>query len=110
MESGTHFIELKERELKDRELKIKWDHKELFFKPIIEFTDDMDKYKQKEMRKIRPIKNTFYDWLIYYILDPIRKSVGGSKDKIVSVFKTNTTKQAVYGRGKKPNKTKIQKQ
>ena len=31
----------------------------------------------------------------------MRKSVGGFKDKIVSLFKTNTPKQAVYGRGKK---------
>ena len=52
MEFEKHFIELKDRELKDRELKIKWDHEELFFKPIIVSTDDMDKYKQKEMRKI----------------------------------------------------------
>ena len=31
----------------------------------------------------------------------MRKRVGGFKDKIVSLFKTNTPKQAVYGRGKK---------
>ena len=45
--------------------------------------DDMDKFEQREMKKIR-------------------KSVDGFKDKIVlSLFKTNTPKQAVYGRGKK---------
>ena len=61
----------------------------------------MGKFEQKEMKKIRPIKNTWYDWLINYIPEPIRKSVGSFKDKIVSPFNTNTPKQIVYGRGKK---------
>ena len=29
--------------------------------------EDMDKFEQKEMNKIRPIKNTSYHWLINYI-------------------------------------------
>ena len=53
--------------------------------------DDMDKFQQKEMKEIRPIKNTWYDWIINS--EPIRKSVGGFKDKIISFFKTNTPKQ-----------------
>ena len=44
------------------------------------------------MKKIRPIKNTWYNWLINYIPDPIRKNVDGFKDKIISLFKTNTPK------------------
>ena len=36
----------------------------------------MDKLEQKEM-KIRPIKNTWYGWLMNYIPKPIRKRVGG---------------------------------
>ena len=68
--------------------------------------DDVDKFDQKEMTKTRPIKNTWYDWLINYIPDPIRKSVGDFKDKIVSLFKTNTPKQAVCGREKKLSKQK----
>ena len=64
----------------------------------------MDKFNQKEMTKTRPIKNTWYDWLINYIPDPIRKSVGDFKDKIVSLFKTNTPEQTVYGREKKVSK------
>ena len=52
----------------------------------------MDKFEQKEMMKMRPIKNTWYDWLINYTSEPIRKSTGGFKDKIVSLFKTNTPK------------------
>ena len=41
--------------------------------------------------------NTWYDWLINYILEPIRKIVGGFKDKVVSLSKTNTFKQTLYG-------------
>ena len=29
----------------------------------------MDKFEQKEMKRIRPIKNTWYYWLINYICD-----------------------------------------
>ena len=58
------------------------------------------------MKKISPVKNTWYDWLSNYIPEPIRKSVGGFKDKIVSLFKTNTPKQTVYGREKKLSKLK----
>ena len=63
---------------------------------------------KKKIKKIRPVKNTWYDWLINYILESIRKSVGGFQNKIVSLFKTNTHKQTVYGRGKKLSKPKIQ--
>ena len=73
---------------------------------------DMDRFEKKETKKIRPIKNTWYGQLINYIPEPIRKSVGGFKDKIVSLFKTNTSKQTVYGRGKKlwkPKKQNIKK-
>ena len=52
------------------------------------------------MKKIRPIKNTWYDWLNNYLPKPIRKSVGDFKDKVISLFKINTPKQTVYGRGK----------
>ena len=60
------------------------------------------------MKKTRPIKNTWYDWLINYIPQSIRKSVGGFKDKILSLFKTNTPKQTMYGSGKKQSKPKTQ--
>ena len=46
----------------------------------------MDKFEQKEMKKIRPIKNSWYDWLINYIHEIIRKSADGFKDKMVSLF------------------------
>ena len=54
--------------------------------------------------------NTWYDWLINYIPESIKKNVGGSKGKVVTLFKTNTPKQTVYGRGKKLSKPKPQKQ
>ena len=68
--------------------------------------DDMDNFEQKEIKKTRPIKNNWYDWLINYIPEHIRENVGGFKDKIVSLFKTNTPKQTVYGSGKKLSKPK----
>ena len=73
LELEKDFIELKDSELKDREVKIKRDIEELYFKPIIVSVDDMDKLEQKEMKKIRPIKNTWYDCLINHIPEPIRK-------------------------------------
>ena len=51
----------------------------LLFKPVIVSIDDVDKFEQKEMKKIRSIKNTWYDWLINYILDPIGKCLVGFK-------------------------------
>ena len=60
---------------------------ELFFKPIIVSIDEMDKFEQKEMKKIRPIQSAWYDWFINYIPASIRKSAGSFKDKIVSFFR-----------------------
>ena len=57
------------------------------------------------MKKKRPIKSTCYHWLINYIPEPIRKTVGGFTDKVVSIFMTNTTdnygKQTVYSEASK---------
>ena len=64
------------------------------------------------MKKIRSIKNTCHDWLINYIPELMRKSVGGFKDKVVSIFKTKIPKQTVHGKGKrltKPRKPFIKK-
>ena len=38
---------MKDRELKDREVKIKREIEELFLKPIIVSIDDIDKFEQK---------------------------------------------------------------
>ena len=48
------------------------------------------------MQKIRLIKNTWFDWLIDYFPESIRKSVGGFKNRILNIlniFKRNTPKQ-----------------
>ena len=68
----------------------------------------MNRFGKKEMKKIRPIKNTCSDSLINYIPEHIRKSVDGFKDKIVNPFKTKTPKQTMYGRRKKLSKPKTQ--
>ena len=48
-------------------------------------------------------------WLFdNYIPDPTRKSVGGFKDKSLSIFKTKTSKQAMSRRGKKLSKPETQ--
>ena len=101
-------MELKIRELKDREVKIKREIEELFSKPIVVSIEDIDKFEQEEMKKLMPIKNTSYDWLVNYIPEAIIKILGSSKDKIASFFNTNTPKQIVYWRGKKLCKPKIQ--
>ena len=105
---AKYFIELKVTELKDREIKIKKQIEKLFSKEIIVFIDDIDRFEKEEMKKIRPTKNICHDWLINHIPKSIRKSLGVFKDKIVSLFKTNTPKQTVYGRGKKLSKPRNQ--
>ena len=65
-------------------------------------------YKNENIEKKR--KNTWYNWFIDYIPESIRKIAGGFKDKDVSLFKTNTPKQIVYGRGEQLSKPKTQKQ
>ena len=67
--------------------------------------DDIDK-SEDEMKKIRSFKNTWYSWLINYIPEPIRESVGGFKDKFVSIFKKKQPNKIVHGRGKKLSKPK----
>ena len=57
------------------------------------------------MKKIRPIKNTWHDWLIIFL------SVSALKDKIASLYKSITLEQTVseqtfYGRGQKLSKPK----
>ena len=110
LELEKDFIESKCGELKDREVKSKREIEELFFKPIIVSIDDMDNLQEKEMKKIRPIKNTCYDWLIKYIPETITKIVGHFIGKVAGLFKANTPTQTVYGREKKSNESKIQKQ
>ena len=55
LELEKDIIELKDSKLKDRESKIEREIKELFFKLIIVTIDGVDKFEQKEMKKIRAI-------------------------------------------------------
>ena len=71
-----YFKELKDRELKDREEKIKREIEERFFKPIVVSKDDMDKFEEQEMKKIRSIKRNWFDW-------SIKQNVMGKKPKII---------------------------
>ena len=48
LELEKDFTDLKDRELKDREVKIKREIEELFFKPITVSRDDMDKVEKKK--------------------------------------------------------------
>ena len=51
-ESENDFMELK-----GREGKIRREIEELFYKLIIVSKDDIDKFEEQEIKKIRPIKN-----------------------------------------------------
>ena len=62
LELGKYLIEWKDRELKNREVKMKSEIKELFFKSIIVSIDDMEKFEEKEMKKIRPIDKKKCRW------------------------------------------------
>ena len=105
LELEKDIIEFKDRESKDREIKIKRAIEVLFFKPIIASTDDMENFEEKEMKKVPPFKNNWYDWLVNCISEPVRKSLGFIIDEFISLFKTNSPKKTVYGRGKKLNKS-----
>ena len=58
LELVKDVIESKDGEFEDREMKFKREIEELFFKPIIVSIDDRDKFEEKKMKKIKPIKNT----------------------------------------------------
>ena len=64
--------------------------------------------KKKELKKLTSIKNIWYDWWINYTTKPLIKNVSVLKDKVMSLYKTNTPKQTVYGRGKKLSKPRKQ--
>ena len=54
-------MELMDRELKDRKEKIKREIEELLHKPI---KDDMDKFEEQEMKKMRPVIRKWFGRLI----------------------------------------------
>ena len=55
LELKIFFFELKDRKLKNREVKIKWKIQELFLKPIIVSADVMDKYERKKWDQLKTL-------------------------------------------------------
>ena len=55
LELKIFFFELKDRKLKNREVKIKWKIQELFLKPIIVSADEMDKYERKKWDQLKTL-------------------------------------------------------
>ena len=69
--------------------------------------------KKKIWGRKRPIISSWYNCLINYISEPIRKFASSFKDKSISIFKTKTPEnysKQTEGRGKKLSKLKIQKE
>ena len=62
--------------MKDKEEKFKREIEELFYKPIVVSKDDLDKFEEQEMKKIRQIKRNWFDRLI-------KESVMRKKSKII---------------------------
>lgn len=56
-----YFIEIKDSKLTDRQVILKQEIAESFFKPITETIGDIDKFEQKELEKERHIINNLYD-------------------------------------------------
>ena len=56
LELEKDFIKMKDKDLLDREVKIKGELEELFFKKIIVSIDDMDKF-EKKMKKVKTLNH-----------------------------------------------------
>lgn len=56
-----YFMEIKDSKLTDRQVILKQEIAESFFKPITETIGDIDKFEQKELEKERHIINNLYD-------------------------------------------------
>ena len=67
---------LKDREMKDREEKVIREIEELFHKITVMSKDDMDKFEEQEMKKIRQILKKWYDQLV-------KQSLMGKNQKII---------------------------
>ena len=91
LELQKDFIKLKDRELKDREVKIKREKNLLLSDYCLYRRYGKVSKKNEKKNKLRSIKNTRFCWLINYIPEPIRKSVGGFKNKVFSLFNTKYT-------------------
>ena len=95
-------MELKDRELKHKEEKIKREIEELFYKSIIVSKDDVDKFEEQEMKKIRP--KTWYGRLIKQTMVREKKPKiirDKLKDKIIRDIWTLFETEEKKGRKKK---------
>ena len=70
------FVNLKDRKLQDRAEKNRRKIKELFYKSVIVLKDDTDSFEEQEIKKIKPIRKTWFDQLI-------KQSVMKKKSKVV---------------------------
>ena len=69
-------MNLKDRKLQDRAEKNRRKIKELFYKSVIVLKDDTDSFEEQEIKKIKPIRKTWFDQLI-------KQSVMKKKSKVV---------------------------
>ena len=69
-------MNLKDRKLQDRAEKNRRKIKELFYKSVVVLKDDTDRFEEQEIKKIKPIRKTWFDQLI-------KQSVMKKKSKVV---------------------------
>ena len=69
-------MNLKDRKLQDRAEKNRRKIKELFYKSVVVLKDDTNRFEEQEIKKIKPIRKTWFDQLI-------KQSVMKKKSKVV---------------------------
>ena len=112
LELKKDFMELKDRELKDRKEKCKTEIKELFHKPIIVSEDDMDKFEEQEMKKIRPKIIRWFDWSIKQNVMEKKPKITRDKlkDKIINhIWTLSKTKKEKEERKKRKHNSRTNK-
>ena len=57
--------------IKDQKMK-EFKNGEPLFKQMIISKDEMKNWKKEELKKRQIIKNSWFDWLINYVLNPIK--------------------------------------
>ena len=67
--------------MKDIEVKSKERWKNYFLCQLLQLWMMWISLRKKEIKKTRPIKKNWYDWLINHIPKTMRKNVGGFKHK-----------------------------
>ena len=106
LELENYIIELKDSKLEDREVKIKRKKDKLFLNQLLCLQTIWISLNKKELDKIKPIKNAWYDCLVDYIPELKRKRVRGFKD----FFQINTPKKKHVWERKETKQNKETKQ